>query len=448
MLLEKVIFNLLAFSLFIIVFFKIIRKNDTNYIFLLILQALGITISFFEISIGIDAILIIKAIRYVLSIFLPLAIIVMEFTGINFSEFVSVIIAKLLFLFGDTKAAKAILVKLVTKYPNSYLGHQNLGKIYEYEGGMRRAIDEYVAAVDIKKNDYDSYYKIANLLKELGKKDEAIEMLDNLVKNKPDYYEGSCLLGDLLCEQERFKEAANVYQSALKYKPDDFELYYNLGIVYTRLSDFQLAKEMYEKAAEINHRLYGAHYNLGQIALIEKDLDTAEQYFENSLYGELEAMSYYQLAKICALKGEKDKAINFINKAIELEPKLLKIAAKDRAFKDIKEYITVSVDMTAKEEPAYEVQEEVEEKTIHDKKTHILKREERAAQIFLEETNNLIDEISENTEKEDTIKTVEISEKDTKPSSMIIDTERLKKLEEIDDREEQEKENEKVETDE
>ena len=449
MLLEKVIFNLLAFSLFIIVFFKIIRKNDTNYIFLLILQALGITISFFEISIGIDAILIIKAVRYMLSIFLPLAIIVMEFTGVNFSEFVSVMLAKVLFLFGDTKAAKAILVKLVTKYPNSYLGHQNLGKIYEYEGGMRRAIDEYVAAVDIKKNDYDSYYKIANLLKELGKKDEAIEMLDNLVKNKPDYYEGSCLLGDLLCEQERFKEAANVYQSALKYTPDDFELYYNLGIVYTRLSDFQLAKEMYEKAAEINHRLYGAHYNLGQIALIEKDLDTAEQYFENSLYGELEAMSYYQLAKVCALKGEKDKAINFINKAIELEPKLLKIAAKDRAFKDIKEYITVSVDMTSKEEPAHEVQEEeLDEKVVYDKKTHILKREERAAQIFLEETNNLIDEISENTEKEEPAKVIEASEKETKRSSMIIDTERLKKLEEIDNREEQEKEAEKVENEE
>lgn len=439
MLLEKVIFNLLAFSLFIIIFFKIIRRNDTNYIFLLVLQAIGITISFFEISIGIDANLLFKTIRYMLSILLPVAIIIMEFSGINFSEFVSVILAKILFALGDTKAAKAILVKLVTKYPNSYLGHQNLGKIYEYEGGMRRAIDEYVAAVDIKKNDYDSYYKIANLLKELGKKDEAIEMLENLVKNKPDYYEGSCLLGDLLCEQERFKEAANVYEAALKYRPADFELYYNLGIVYTRLSDFQLAKEMYERAAEINHKLYGAHYNLGQIALIQKDLDVAAQCFEKSLYADLEAMSYYQLAKIYALKGEKDKAINFINKAIELEPKLLKIAAKERAFKDIREHITVSVKM---EEPEEKEQEDDEKEEIQeDTKSHVLKREERAAQIFLEETNNLIDEISENTKKEE-------QEKIEKRVSNIIDMERLKKLEEIDNREELEKENEKVDSEE
>ena len=106
--------------------------------------------------------------------------------------------------------AKAILVKLVSKYPESFYGHKYLAECYENEGGMRRAIDEYVTAVDIKKNDYKSYFKIADLLRDLGKKDEAIQMLDHLVKTKPDCYEASCLLGELLCEQERFKEAANV----------------------------------------------------------------------------------------------------------------------------------------------------------------------------------------------------------------------------------------------
>ena len=437
MLVEKIIFNLIAFSLFIIIFFKIIRKNDTNYISLLILQALGITISFIEISIGMDANLLFKTVRYLLSILIPVAIIILEFKGINFSELLSTIIARFLFAIGNTKTAKAILVNLITKYPNSYLGHQTLGRIYEYEGGMRRAIDEYVAAVDIKKNDYESYYKIANLLKELGKKDEAIEMLQNLIKNKPDYYEGSCLLGDLLCEQERFKEAANVYEAALRFRPEDFELYYNLGIVYTRLNEFELAKQMYERAAEINHKLYGAHYNLGQIALIQKDLETAQACFENSLYDDLEAMSYYQLAKVCALKGEKDKAITFINKAIELEPKLLKIAIKERAFKDIKEHITVSVKMD-KEEHNFDNEEEIVNK---DNKSHILKREERAAQIYLEETNSLIDDIKENTKK---AKENEKEESLERHVSNIIDTEKLKRLEELDMRDEQDKENEKV----
>ena len=207
--------------------------------------------------------------------------------------------------------------------------------------------------------------------------------------------------------------------------------------IYTRLNEFEIAKQMYERAAEINHRLYSAHYNLGQIALIQKDLETAGECFENSMYDDLEAMSYYQLAKVCALKGEKDKAITFINKAIELEPKLLKIAIKERAFRDIKEYITVSVKME-KDENKKDLEETENKKET---KSHILKKQERAAQIYLEETNSLIDDIKENTKK--------ASEKDDskqieKHVSYIINSERLKRLEEIDKFEEQDRENEKV----
>lgn len=393
---EQLLFNLLAVSLFIIIFFKIIRKNDGNYIFILVLQTIGIIVSFLEILNKINESILGGTIRYVFSIVIPLLIIFIEIRGINFSEILSVIAAKFFILIGDTKTAKSILLKLVTKYPESYLGHKLLAECYEKEGGMRRAIDEYVTSVDINKKDYKSYFKIADLLRDLGKKDEAIQMLETLVKTKPDCYEASILLGELLCEQERFKEAANVYNEALRYKPADFDLYYNLGIVYTRLSDFQMAKEMYEKAAAINHRMYGANYNLGLIAFIQRDYDTAEKYFEKSLYGELEAMSYYQLAKIYVYKGEKDKAITFLNKAIELDPKLLQLANKEKTFKKIKEYITVSVKMddTVKVAKADEVEEFEARRSI------VLKQQEEIARKYLDDTLKLIEEMSENSSKQ------------------------------------------------
>ena len=389
---EMIWFNLLAFSLFIVIFFKIIRKNDTNYIGVLVLQAIGITISFVEIKLQLTESVFFRVIRYLFSIVIPLIIIALEIRGINFSEILSIFAAKFCILIGDTKMAKSILVKLVSKYPQSYMGHKLLAEVYQKEGGMRRAIDEYVTAIDIKKNDYKSYFKITELLRDLGKKEEATEMLETLLKNKPDCYEASCLLGELLCEQERFKEAANVYQQALIYKPAEWELYYNLGIVYTRLSDFQMAKEMYEKAAAINHKLYGAHYNLGQIAFIQRDFETAEKCFENSLYEPFEAMSYYQLAKIYAFKGEKDKAITFLNKAIELDAKLLKVASKEKMFEKIKEYITVSVKMDDEQEKVIEEEEE--------EKNNILKEQEKLAREYLEETTQLIEKMSENTSKQ------------------------------------------------
>ena len=423
--LENIIFSLLAFSLFIIVFFKIIKKDDTNYIILLILQGIGIAIIFFEIRLGIKANLFFRVLRYILSIILPMLVIFLEFKDINFSEILSVGIANFLVLIGDTKGAKAILSKMVEKYPDSYYGHKLLAVIYEKEGGMRKAIDEYVTAIDIKKNDYNSYYKISELLRDLGKKDEAIEMLEKLVRNKPDMYDASCLLGDMLCEQERFKEAASVYESALKFRPADYELYYNLGIVYTRLNDFQMAKDMYERAASINHKLWGAKYNLGQLALIEKEYNLAEKYFKESLYDKnLEAMSYYQLARIYAGRGEKDRALEFLNKSIELDHRLLKKASKEKVFQNIRELITVSVKMDddIEKDRNKEIAEEVKEL----EESHILITQERAAQDYLEDTNSLIEDISENTTRQRTIERV----------SEIINQEKLKKLKDKDEYEE------------
>ncbi len=337
---EKIIFNVVALFLFVMVFFKMIRKNDTSYLYILIIQAFGIAINFFEIIIGKYNNMTAKVFMYFMAIVIPIFILAIENKGKNFPEILAVAQARVLLLFHDRTDAKSILIKMVTKYPESYSGHKLLAQIYEKEGGMRKAIDEYVKAIDIKKNDYQSYYTVANLLNELGKKDESATMLQNLLKIKPDYYEASCLLGDILCQNEMFKEAINVYMDALRYSPNDYDLYYGLGIAYTRLNDFGNAKTCYEKAAQLNHEAYCANYNLAQISLIYRDLDKAEEYFTLCLYSEtLEPKAYFELAKIYMLKHEREKAITFINKAIEIDISLKKKADEEPIFIPIRAYI-------------------------------------------------------------------------------------------------------------
>ena len=426
MLLEKILFNVVAISFVVVIFIKIIKKNDTNYFGILLLELFGIAVCFFELNLGVNSNAFFLGLRYLFSVFIPFGVIFLEIKNINFSEVISVIKANIFYYFGSNKKAKEELNSLVSKYENSYYGHKLLAEIYEKEGGMRKSIDEYVKAVDIRKNDHKSYFKIARLLNELDKKDEAIDMLQTLLKNQPDLYDASILLGEMYCEQERFKEAATVYQDALKYKSFDFELYYNLGIVYTRLNDFSQAKEMYEKAAEINHLLYGAYYNLALIALIQKELDQAEQYFEKCLYEEeLEPMAYYNLAKISVIKGDKSKAINFLNQAINLDYSLLNKALNDRVFEYIKQYIAVSAKMD--EDPK-------KEKKIKSK----LDIRAEIARIYLENTNDLVDNIKENTNKQ------KLEEK----LKLLIDSERLRneqKQEELAEKEQQEEKNEKQE---
>ena len=352
MFIEQLLFITIAFGIFIYIFYKLIKTNDTKYVPILALEALGIGIKFIEVCFGKEINIIIGIITYTLSILLPIVIICIEKANGNIAENLYVILAKIYLVFGNNKKAKSILIKLVTDKPESYLGHKLLAEIYEKEGGQRKAVDEYVQAIDINKKDYLSCYKIANLLTDLDKKDEAIEMLGNLLSKKPDYIEATIALGDLLIEKEDYKEAVNIYSEALKYNPTSYDLNYNLGIVYTMLNDFQSAKISYEKAAELNSIAYNTKYSLAEIALIYKELEEAEKYFLQATEDEeLCADAYLELSKIYLIKGDKEKAIQYANVAIQEEPKrIVEKIQKDVAFATIIAKLSIPFNLDVEEE--------------------------------------------------------------------------------------------------
>ena len=319
MVIEELFFTIIAFALFVCMFFKMISKNDTNYVPMLIIEAIGIAINFVTVILKSDIGAFLITIKYLFAILIPIAVIALEKRGIPFLQVTSVLMAKIYLKAGNNKKAKEKLINLVTKYPQNYIGHKMLAEIYEKEGGMRKAIDEYVQAIDIYKKDYDSYFRVAELLNNLDKSDEAAQMLFSLLNKKPDYYKATELLGKILIDNEMYKEAVNIYQNALRYNPTNYELNYNLGIAYTMLNDFQNAKVCYEKAAELNSLLYNAKYSLAQIALVYKEIEEAEKYFIQAIEDdELSADSYYELSKISLIKGEKDIAIKYANIAIDI----------------------------------------------------------------------------------------------------------------------------------
>ena len=116
-------------------------------------------------------------------------------------------------------------------------------------------------------------------------------------------------------------------------------------------------------------------------------------------------------------KEEKDRAIEFINKAIELDESLLKIAEQEPIFKNIKQYFTVSVIMKDEEK------ESSKEKKFSEK--------ELKMQAHMEETNRLIENLSENTFKRKAQERV----------SLIINKEKMRRLKEQEELEIQEKKN-------
>lgn len=339
--LEKIIFNVIAFALFTITVLKLIKKNDTSYIYVLALEFVGLVINFIGLFFSIQLNLFIKIIAYVFSIIIPAIILWIEKKKkVDFPELFNVTIAKILERFGKHEQAKTMISDFLNKNPNSYIAHKLLAEFYEKDGNYEAAISAYMRVTDLKRNDFNSAYKLCEVLNKNKQNEEAINILEEILKQKPEYEKASNLLGEVFIEEERYKEAISVYMTALRYHPASYDLYYSLGMAYTMINDFQRAKEFYEKAADINSMAYNAKLNLGQIALIYGDLDEAENYFmQSSKQEDLEAGSYYYLSQIALLKGDEDKAKNYMNVAVELDPKVYKQAQRDPVFTPIKEEI-------------------------------------------------------------------------------------------------------------
>lgn len=382
---EKIIVTLVSFLLFIYVFFfKMIKKNDTNYLIILGIEAVGILINFIQIIFGVLKTGFFNGIVYIFSIIIPVIVFLLEYKHINVSEMMYVCASKICLLFGNAKKTKELLINLSAKYPNSYFAHKMLAEIYEQEGGMRKAIEEYVKVLDIKRNDYKSYYKISMLLRDLGRNKEAIQMLENLLKVKPEHCPASELLAELLIEAEEYKKAITVINKALKIYEDKEELIYNLGIAYAKTNEFSLAKKCFEKVVSLNNQHYNAYYRLGQIALLYRDFDMAENYFSNSTYNEKEAKSYYELTKIYMMKNQKDKAALAVQKAIDADNSFYEIAKEEPILFPIKQYIKKPEQIVETKKQEETKKEKMIEEYLNDtyNLTKILNKQEESKKNF------------------------------------------------------------------
>ncbi len=338
---EKIIFNLLAFTLFILMFLRLVRKNDTSYVYLLVVQFVGILISFIGLILNIKLNVIIKILMYVLSVVIPILIFILEKKSkINFAEFISMFMSEVYLILKNDKKAEKYLSNTIKKYPNSVKLHEKLAKIYEENGLKEKALEEYETILAEDSQNIDVLIKVGNLYESCDRNKEAKEIFYEVLNQEPENYEASMKLGNVLFEENEYKEAIQIYMAALKYSSADYDLYYNLGMTYTMLNDFQKAKECYETAAKINSDLYHARYTLGQLSLIYGDLEEARKYFEECINSEdVEAGAYFYLARIAIIKGDQERAINYANIAIEDDADLYEKIQSDNMFITIKDKI-------------------------------------------------------------------------------------------------------------
>ena len=83
MIIEQLIFTFISFAIFVYMFFRMIKNNDTSYVFVLVIEAIGITLNFAEVLFGIKLNLLFMILKYIFAILFPISIITVITVKVN-----------------------------------------------------------------------------------------------------------------------------------------------------------------------------------------------------------------------------------------------------------------------------------------------------------------------------------------------------------------------------
>lgn len=341
---EIIIFLIISLALFSSLFVKNLRKRNKKELLFLVLNVFFILLFVVYYILTKSYSNIIRFMSYTISIIIPIILVILNYYDYNFKEGLVVLSVNTVLLFGNRQLAKKLIFKFLKNRPHSFALHKKLGDIYKEEGGIRKAIGEYIVALNLKQVPF-LYLEVAEMFYDLDNKDEAKEALLFIISREPNFLEAYLFLSKIYLESEQYKEAAKSLNDALKcYEgKGDYDIYYQLGEIHAKLNEFKESRSNFEKANEIVEKEIIRLY-IAQLYLIENEEDKAIKAFKELLDVDiLKPYVLYELAKVAKYRGEKDKAISYINEAIKYDDKIKDRALSEDMFYDIRTELILSV---------------------------------------------------------------------------------------------------------
>ncbi|MBI3308529.1 MAG: tetratricopeptide repeat protein [Candidatus Melainabacteria bacterium] len=179
-------------------------------------------------------------------------------------------------------------------------------------GKLNLAENLYKKVLELKPDFNQVSYNLSRLYMDMGRYEEALEILKELAKHYSDteakdekmFVLVSNAIGVAYFMQDDLKKAFNILKDTKELEPDFYETYYNLGLVYEKKYDIKKAKVNFEKTLELKDDYIPAYYHLGVLSLLDRDKKKAIVNFEKiieispeSQYGKLSQNELQEIKK-------------------------------------------------------------------------------------------------------------------------------------------------------
>ncbi len=211
----------------------------------------------------------------------------------------------------------------VSKAPNHYRSHANLGVSYLDAKQYDRAMEEFQKALTLTPcYPTEIYTNIGLLYFESGRQDLARQNLDRAVLLNPGNYVALDLLGTLDRKQKDYSKALKHHRAAIKINPNFAPSYHNLGILYMEIGDLSNAVKAFRQALALRPMWSEAYSSLGLALAKQGRYDIAIPALRKAVkidFKNEEAL--FNLALSYKMTGQYKMAVHVYETLLEIAPK-------------------------------------------------------------------------------------------------------------------------------
>jgi tetratricopeptide (TPR) repeat protein len=204
----------------------------------------------------------------------------------------------------------------------------------EVRGDVMMVYKRYRDAVDFYKPGAATSASLANktgiAYQQLQDLENARKYYEKAIKLQPMYAEAINNLGTVYFARKSYRRAIEQYKKALRIHPDSSSMLSNLGTAHFARKNYDEAAKAYQEAVALDPEVFDNHNTQGTLV---QDQSVEER-----------AKYHYYLAKTFAKAGTRDRALQYIRKALEEGFKEREKFVKDPEFailQDDREFLQI-----------------------------------------------------------------------------------------------------------
>ena len=200
----------------------------------------------------------------------------------------------------------------------------NIGIKNVSQGKLESALVDFQRVLVIKPDLPAAYFAMGIVYEKMGDQAAAIPAYQRAVALDPKYDEAFDKLGLISYESGKKAEAIEYFKKAVAIAPGSkraARFYADMGMTYAESGDFDSAVGVFRKALALNPYLGGVYSALGDLYLSRNQAAAALEMYNNDLkIDQKNSMAFCGLGKAYALLGQKEKGVESLRRALELEP--------------------------------------------------------------------------------------------------------------------------------